>query len=462
MAVERIVLRSQRVSIEEETIEGTPVPETANGALTTSEAGAAFNLGRDVLEGGMMSGSFSGDAPEAGMWEDGLGVTIPTKMRGIGTLTTNGPDWQMLAKSAFGIEYRAQAGTVAAASKALTPKVKTGCASPIIVKGQLLYFPSQGEVRGIQAYSAPDITLEVPLSTIPTEDQVISTGVNWMLTSSPSHPIFTTYGYFGATWAKRIRLTSCKVNRMSLNMTVGGHCDMEFVVQALEALYDNTAQAVTPVYDFTTSELTCLSVDGFMRVAGIAKGSPTATETILNAPKYDVRKGDQIQIQVSAGVWETKTVTNVSGDAGGDITVTHGTVSTPASATDTVYILRSACADVGESLSLVMECPLEAEKCMFTSYGKKGLVNVGRTITIESEPYFQSWEQFLMRDNAVGMNMMAVLGDTSNNIVAINVRKKVNAAVTLNNNNIMTTTVSSRGVKDAVLGDEYEMVMAAF
>ncbi len=56
MAAERIVLRSQRVSLEEETTEGTPVAETENGAIMTSEEGAEINLDRDLLEGAMMSG----------------------------------------------------------------------------------------------------------------------------------------------------------------------------------------------------------------------------------------------------------------------------------------------------------------------------------------------------------------------------------------------------------------------
>ena len=49
MAVRKIPLRTMRISIEEETTEGTPVAETADGAMVVSEEGAAFNLGRDWI-----------------------------------------------------------------------------------------------------------------------------------------------------------------------------------------------------------------------------------------------------------------------------------------------------------------------------------------------------------------------------------------------------------------------------
>ncbi len=467
MAVEStIVLRSQRISIEEETTEGTPVAETANGAMVVSEAGAAFNLERESIPSNMMTGSFSKDAPEPGMWSDDLGVVLPTKMRGIGTLATNGPDWQMPAKSAFGSEYRAEAGTINVGATAITIPVKTGGASPALKAGLLIYFPTQGEIRRITAYSAPNMTLGVPLSSIPSEDDTFVPGVNWLLDSSPSKPIYTVYGYFGENHDVRVRLTSCKTSQMKLNMTVGGHCDMEFTAKARDPYYDRTAQAITPTYDRTTPELVCLDMNGWTRVSGTITGVPTTTETVLLAPNFDVRVGDYIQVDTGSSVWQTKLISAVSGNAGGNITITHAALSAAGTATETAYILRTACADVGETLAITMDTPVESKKCMFSTYGKLGLASMDRNITIESEPFFQSWEQFLMRDNAVGMGLMAILGDIDNddqnNIVAVYVSKKVVQTVSLNNNDIMTQSVSSMAAKDATLGDEYEFVMAAF
>lgn len=466
MAAERVVLQSQRISLEEETTEGTPVAETANGAMLVSEEGADIILSRESIPSNMMSGSFTKDAPEPGMWGDDIGMVLPTKMRGIGTLGANGPDWQMPAKSAFGEEYRAEAGTIDTGATAITIPVKTGGASPALKAGLLVYFPTQGEVSRIQAYSAPNMTLEIPLSAIPSEDDTFIPGVNFLLSSSPSHPIYTGYAYFGENWDFRARFTSLKTSNMALTMNVGGHCDMVFTAIAKEPLYDRTAQAITPTYDSTTPELVCLDMTGYMRAAGTITGTPTTIETVLLAPDFDVRVGDQIQVDVGSSVWETVDVTSVSGNAGGNVTIGHDALGSAGTATETAYVLRSACADVGESLSITLDNPVETEKCMFEQYGKSGIANVDRNITLESEPYFTSWEQFLMRDSAFGMGLMAILGDITNddqnNIVAIYVSKKVNTEVSLNNNTIMSQSVNSMAAKDATLGNDYEMVMAAF
>jgi hypothetical protein len=460
MAAETIILRSQRVSLEEETTEGTPVAETANGAIMTSAEGAEINLDRDLLDGEMMSGSFSKSAPRAGMWSDDIGITIPTKMRGIGTLAAHGPDWQMLMKSIMGEELRATEGTLLGTGTAKIPKLKTGLSD--IEVGQLLYFKTQDVIRRVVAFSTPDITLDIPLPAISSVDDVVKTGVNWKLSSSASHPIFTAYAYFGDSQGKRVRLTSCKTTECAMTFTVGGFCDMAFKSVALTPLYDTTAQAITPTYDQATQELTCLGVEGFNRVAGTATGTPTQIQTILLAPDFDVRVGDDLQAEVSAGVWETVDITSVSGDAGGNITLGHDSISIALSATDTCYIMRSACADTGEELAITITADVAYQKCMFASAGKTGIANVGREVTIESEPYFQGWEQFLMRDEGTAQQMMVIMGDDDLNIVAVYISKKINAEVSLTNDDIMKNSVSSRAAKDDILGDDYELVIAAF
>jgi hypothetical protein len=201
-------------------------------------------------------------------------------------------------------------------------------------------------------------------------------------------------------------------------------------------------------------------------VSGVITGVPTTTETILLAPNYDVRVGDSIQVDVGSSVWETKAITAVSGDAGSNLTLTHAALSGAGTATETAYILRSICADKGEEFSLTMETPVGSKKCMGETYGKSGLVSMDRNITIESSPYFESWEQFLMRDNAVGLAHLLIFGDISgddqNNIVALWLSKTVNSAVSPNLDDIMTQSVTGQVAKDSTLGDEYEIVLAAF
>jgi hypothetical protein len=465
MAVRRVVRRSQRISIEEESTEGTPVAETANGAMLVSGEGAQIILDRDWLQANMMSGSFTTPTGVPGMWGDNIGAVLPTKLRGIGTLGAYGPDWQMPMKSGLGSELAATSGTIDTGATAISIPVKTGGGS--LQAGMLLYFPTQGEVRRVSAYSSPTITLDVPLSAIPSEDDDFKCGRQWLPTSDPDHPIFTLYAYFGASWDMRCRFTSCKTSQIKLSATNGGYCDMEFTCIALEPTYDYTAQAVTPNYDDTTPYLTCLNMQGWQRMAGTITGVPTTTETVLLAPNFDVRKGqDYIQVDTGSGVWETKLISDISGDAPGNLTISHAELSGAGTATETAYILRSGCADFGSELELTIDTPVAAKECMYQTYGKAGLVSMDRNITITRTPYFESWEQFLMRDNAVGMSIMSIFGnisgDDQNNIVAVWIGKAVNTAVSINNDDLMTNSVTSMACKDAVLGNDFEIVIAAF
>jgi len=462
MAEKLVVLQNTKMSIEEETVEGTAVVETANGALLLHSDGAEFNLERDLVENAFMTGSLSKTAPAAGMWSDDLGPTIPTLIRGVGTLGTHGPDWHLLMKSLMGTELRAEAGVVDAGSTALIIQVKSGCASPAIIPGMLLYFPTQGEIRRIATYSAPAITLDIPLSSIPAEDDLIKTGVNWMLSSS-DFPSFTAYTYFDGP--KRLRYAGCKCTNWEATFEVGQNVPMTFASKALSALYDNTAQAITPNYDTTTKPLMCLGIDGlnmFTRYEGTASGTPSATETILATPAFDVGVGDEIQIEVSAGVWETKSISVVSGDAGSNITLTHAAVSIAASADDTVYILRGACAAVGDTLTVTVEMESEFENCMAANYGKKSQAITGRTVTLAKTPYFKSWQEFLMRDNVIGSGFMITLGDELLNIMAIYVSNQINTEVSLSTDALMKNDTTSRGVIDATLGNDHEIVIATF
>jgi hypothetical protein len=113
-----------------------------------------------------------------------------------------------------------------------------------------------------------------------------------------------------------------------------------------------------------------------------------------------------------------------------------------------------------------MDTPVEDEKCMFASNGRAGLASVDRNITLESQPKFKGLEQFLMRDNLVAMSWQAIFGDIDNddqnNIVCLYLAKKIVTGVTLNNDAFMSHSVTSMAAKDATLGDEYEIVLAAF
>jgi len=443
------------MAVREEATEGTAIAERAQDSILLAFEGAEFVLSRDMIDSPFMTGSLTKSVPRAGMWGDDLGCTIPILMRGKGTLTQ--PEWSVPMKSIMGTQTASSDGVVDAASTTTLVKVKSGCGD--LVDGQLIYFPATGEVRRVVSEATAIITLDIPLAAAPAEDAVINAGISWMLSSS-THPSFTSYAYFDGP--KRLMLAGTKAVSCEMTFEVGATVPIMFACQALTPTYDTTAQAVTPTLDTTTPPLTCLGVDMWARFAGTAKGTPSQTETILDAPDFGVAVGDKISIEVTAGVWETVAISVVSGDAGGDITLTHASVSVAASATDTVYITRGACANIGDTLTITIEMETEVLKCMAASAGKIGQVATGRAVSIAKSPFFASWQEFLMRDEVVGYSILITLGDTLGNIVAIYIPKMVNAEVALTTDPLMRTSVTSHAVVDATMGNDHEIVIAEF
>ena len=216
----------------------------------------------------------------------------------------------------------------------------------------------------------------------------------------------------------------------------------------------------TPDLDKTTTPPTCLGMTLSATFAESAKGTPTTTETILSAPNFDVAIGDDIMVQTATG-WETKAISNVSGDAPGDITLTHAALSEAASLGETVYIRRKKCASIGDTLTINVEMEMETIRCMQASSGKMASRPTARTVTIEKSPYFQSWQEFLMRDNVVGAELMIKLGSTTGNIFAVYMPKVINTEVNIGMEALMRVEASAQAVVGTP-GNDFEIVCATF
>ncbi len=162
------------------------------------------------------------------------------------------------------------------------------------------------------------------------------------------------------------------------------------------------------------------------------------------------------------GNWETLAISNVSGDAGGNITLTHATATNRADSGDTVYLVRLKCAGIGDTLTITVEMEQELLKCMQSSAGKAGSMFTGRMVNIEASPYFNSWQEFLMRDNIVSTELMIQLGFTAGNIVALYMPSVVNKEIGLSTDPLMRVSKSAAAVKGTRLGNDFELVIAAF
>lgn len=456
MAEVQSIYTNMKVSLVEETIEGTPVAETASSAVLLSNEGAEIDLTKESNENPFMTGSLSKSAPVPSMWTDSMGMTINTNLRGKGTLTY--PDYHLLNKSIFGLEEINIDGVVDAGSTTTNIILKSGGTD--LITGQLVYFPETSEISRVIDVSTPgEFDIDPPLNATPSEDDDIKAGINWMLAST-GHPSMTGYTYYDGP--KRVRQTGLKTTNAEFTFEVGAYVVANFTCTALDALQDYTAQSVTPTYDDETKPLTCLGVSMTTGYQCEATGTPTTTETILLTPDNEVAVGDKIAIDVGSGVWETVSISAVSGDAGSNITLTHAAVSAAASDGDTVKIYRNQCAGTGTSISLTIEATSEFELCMIPSGGKKGQKQVERMVTLTKDPYFDSWQEFYLRDNVISSTWMILLGDTENNIMAVFIPNKVNTEVSLTSDMLMKVDTTAGAYKDPVLGNDHEIVMAVF
>ena len=454
MAESLISMRNVQAGIEKEATENTLATEVNSSAVLLREDSLAVNLDRESLEGGFMTGSLSKTAPVPGMYADDLGWTYLTFARGKGTLTK--PDYHVAMESLFGVEEANTNDAVAASPAPTTTTFTANTGANDLTKGQLVMI--NGEITQITDISTQALTVWPPLSTTPTALDVIYAGCNWLL-SSTSWPTFSSFLHFDGN--RKLTIAGCRVNSLSMSFEVGQRCQMDFGIVGLTPVMSTAALSTTPALDKTTAPPTCLGMVLSAMFSGVAKGTPSETETILSAPNFDIAIGDEILQNTTTG-WETKAISAVSGDSGGDITLTHAAFSVAATAGETVYIRRKKCASIGDSLTIKIEMEVETVKCMQASSGKMASLPTGRTVTIEKTPYFKSWQEFLMRDNVVGAELMIKLGSTTGNIFAMYMPNVVNTNVGLGTDAIMRVNASAQAVVGSRMGNDFEIVAATF
>lgn len=453
-----VILRNTKCAIVEETTEGTLATETDVCAVLPRDEAIEINIGREFNEEGFLTGSFTKSAGTAGMWDDGVGWTYKTYARGVGTLTTR-PDFGYALKNIMGAENINTNDTVAAT----TPKTGSftaGSGSNDLTEGQLIMH-EDGDIVRVTDIATELISVWPPFPATPVSTDVIYAGQNYMLASS-GHTTLSSFLHL--TGPKRFTFAGGRVNQLDVTFEVGQSVMMDFTIAALTPAYDHTAQSVTPVVDTETEPPVCLGIDADIMFSAIASGTPTTTETIITAAAdFDVTANvDYISIDVGTDEWETVLITNVSGNPGAAITLTHAAVSVAASATDTVYVTRKNCAEKGASVSISITMEQEFKQCMGESSGKSGSVFTGRMVTINATPYFDDLGPLLRRDDVVGASMTMKVGSTVGNIFACHIPNLITKTVGISLANLSTLDVESQAVRDSTLGNDHEIVFATF
>ena len=423
----------------EEVTEGTLVADILTDALLLRDDALAINLSRDLLPGNYITGSYTKTAPLAGMYTDEIGLVLPFYLRGEGA-----DDFGLLLKCLFGGDENNTDDTVDAAPAPTTDGWTM--AGTTINAGQLVRVEVTGastEPTRILTESSGAVTCWPPLTVAPTSADPVQAGRSFVLTST-GHSTCSLYAYMDGD--KKISFAGCRPVSMSMTFEVGQKIPLDITVVALTPTYATTALGYTPTLNKTTNPLVCLGMTMYTTYAGTATGVPTTTETILATSEIEVAIGDKLIAEVSAGVWETVAISNVSGNAGGSVTLTHAALSIAVSATDTVYVQRAACPTIGISLTINRTMDREPINCMTAASGKSASVYTGRTVEVTKNLPFRSWQEYLLRDNIVGCELMIQAGDTDDNVAVIYLPNVINTDPTIDVAPLMMQSVTAQAI----------------
>jgi hypothetical protein len=441
----------------EETTEGDLIADGAGYALLLRDDALAINISRELLPGNYITGSYTKTAPLAGMYTDEIGLVLPFYLRGEGA-----DDFGVILKALFGTDEDNTDDTVDAAP---SPTADGWTMSGTTINaGQLIRVEVSGSTTQptrVLTESSGAITIWPPLDTVPTSADPVQAGRSFVLASS-GHPTLSLYAYMDGD--KRLTFAGCRPTAMTMTFEVGQKIPLDVTCVGLAPTHTISALGYTPTLDKTTSPLVCTGMTMLTTYAQQAKGVPTTTETILDTSEIEVTTNDKLIADVGAGVWETVAISNVSGDAGGDITLTHAALSGAVSATDTVYIQRAACPTIGSSLTVNMTMDREPINCMTSSSGKSASVYTGRTIELTKNLPFRSWQEYLLRDNVVGMELMIQAGSTDDNVGVIYFPNIINMEPTIDVAPLMMQTVTMQAIGGSWYnsGDDAEMVIGLF
>ena len=435
-------------------------PDATDGITVRQDV--EVNLNREFLEDDTIVGTLSHSPSEPGMWSDDLGGMLPVYARSGGNGTV--PEFSVLMENAFGSQVDNADETVDDDPAMATTTTFTLTGATTYTAGQLILVDIDGNdtfyLTQVQSQVGKVVTVWPPLPDDPDDLAPIKGGTNFMLLDD-DWPLMSVRCQFEGT--KYIKYKGCRVSQMEATFEVGQRVPINFtfVAAGLEGYGHEAETAFTANLDNTTRFLTCLGVELSAMYEGTAKGVPTTTETVLSTPDFAVAVGDEL-IAETATEWETVTISNVSGAAGEDITLTHAALTAAVSADDTVYVRRKKCASSGDSLTITLENTITPVNCMAETYGKVAIEQTGRMVTIAKNPFWMSWQELLLRDNAIGSALTVFMGTEENKIMVWYLPNIQNTEVSITSEELMRTSVTSVANKDATLGGGSEIVVACF
>jgi len=459
MSEQLTVLRNTDLYAIEESTAYTLEDHTGASAIKIVDDTLDLNLNRSLLDSMYMTSNLGQDAPQAGMWADDLGGSLGFFLRG--GASTPQPDQHVFLKCLFGTEDIQAADTVATGTLttdqfSVTTAASHNAGNLIRVQTDTAVF----SVAKVLSVASPLLNVWPPLLEDPANTDPIQAAYNYVLADT-GHPTFSMYAFFEGS--KRLAYAGCRPSSLNMTFEVGERIPMNWTFAGLTPYYDYTADGETPVYQTSPKPLITLGVDVAFTYADIVTGSPSTTETVLTAPNHETAVGDYLCVDVGSGVYEWQAITGVSGNAGANQTLDHAAFSSAATATETAYVKRvEGCAQTGAMLDLTVEHEVLPVNCITASYGKVASKYGKRTVTLNKNAYFRSWEEYYKRDNVVGAELMVIAGSTANNTFAMYSPNIINVEPSLSFDELMLNPTAMQAVRGTTTGNEAEIVFTYF
>lgn len=456
-----------------EATEGTLIAHTgATDAISITEDDLELNLNRNLLDPGYLTSSLGASAPQPGMWADDLGGQVGFYARG--GASSPRPDYHVFLECLFGDEQSQAADTVAAGT--LTTDEFTVTDDSKHEAGNLIRVqtaPTVFSIANVLTVPTGKLTVWPPLLESPAASDAIQAAYTYKLLDT-GHPTMSMYSFFEPAGANQPRLAyaGCRPRTMSMNFTVGERIPMIFSFSGLTPYRDYTQDTQTPTYQTSPNPLITLGINGSFIYAATVTGSPSTTSTPISYPAFETAVGDYICVNVGSGVYEWRAITGVTGNAGASTVTIANTVDFSGAATlgETCYIRRVAgCAELGDSFDLTFEVEWLPINCITAQYGKLASTFGKRTITLNKNTYFRSWQEYMLRDGVVGAELLIVAGDlnnpnagTANNIMALYMPNVINTEPSLALDNLIMNPTAMQAVRGTMANNEEEIIMALF
>jgi hypothetical protein len=296
-------------------------------------------------------------------------------------------------------------------------------------------------------YAANLATWWPPVSAAPASGYAIQPGVKFALKSE--HTDFTSgCGFFYFKNGTQYTFPGSR-GKVKITLEVGKPLLMDWEFMALGYDADQAAALASPSTDITTAPPLCLGIFAHYVYSAVGDSGSGTTSTILVAdPPLEAAIGDTLIIDVGSSVYETQTLTGWDYDTQ---TATTAAFGGALSEGEDAYIRR--CLEI-QKLEIDLGMSWEMAQGMCASYGNTAQIPMDRVIEVTYDKYFKSDMELKMRDNLVAVEIMAVYGDVSGNIIAINMPNILRKSVEYKLDGLQTESIKAQAYADSTTGDD--------